>query len=202
MNFGNLVASYSAFFDISSNKYNASYCFSNHCFNEHPNKKLLNISFNKNESLNNIKTVLVLESLVEAGLLKRDIYLSSLDWLLNYLIEKGENIVYYKFHLDQNKSLVSKRAIWNLFNKFKQNKKMKFVEINSNLKLEDIAFNSLNSEFYMIVSSVAIYADICGRKSYSFCNQVLNLDPGENFSNYIKTIPSEYFNIVHSLDEK
>ncbi|MFL1010595.1 hypothetical protein [Flavisericum labens] len=201
LNFGNLVSSYSDFFDVTNSKYKASYCFSNHCFGEHPNKQLLKISFNKNESLENIKDVLVLESLVEVGLLKREVYLAALERLIKYFISNNKNAIYYKFHPDQNKSIVSRKTILKLFKKFEQNDEIKFFEIDSSLKLEDIAFNSFNSEFYMIVSSVAIYANLCGRQTYSFYKQVLNLDAQLSFKNYIKTIPSEYFNIVNSIDE-
>ena len=201
INFGTIMDAYSEFFDVSNSKYQASYCFSNHCFGEHPNKKILNISFNKNESLNNYNTILVLESFVETGVLKKQIYLSLLEWLFHYLDRKEKSVIYYKFHPDQLKSMSSKRIILNLFDKFNQNKGLDFVEIDQSIKLEDIAYNSKESEFYMVSSSVAIYANICGRKSYSLYNQVLNLKPGENFKNYTNTIPSEYFNIVNLIDE-
>ncbi|MFI1744758.1 hypothetical protein [Thalassobellus sediminis] len=201
LNFGTIIVPYSDFFDVSNSKYEASYCFSNHCFGEHPNKIVLNISFNKNETLSNFETILVLESFVETGVLKKQLYLSLLEWLFNYLARKEKNIIYYKFHPDQIKSGVSKRIILNLFDKFKKNEGINFVEINQSIKLEDIAFNSMASEFYMVSSSVAIYANICGRKSYSLYNQVINLQPGENFKNYTNTIPSEYFNIVNLIDE-
>lgn len=201
VNFGKLVANYSDFFDVSNPKYKASYCFSNHCFGEHPNKKILNISFNKNETLSNFETILVLESFVETGVLKKQLYLYSLEWLVNYLVNNKKYTIYYKFHPDQIKSVSSKRNILNLFDKFKQNHNLEFIEIDQSIKLEDIAFNSIMSEFYMVSSSVAIYANICGRKSYSFYNQVLKLNPGESFNNYTKTIPSEYFNIINLIDE-
>ena len=201
LNFGKSVNFYSDFFNVTSPKYKASYCFSDHCFGGHSNKKLLKISFSENTSLNSIKDVLVLESLVEVGLLRREVYLSSLDWLINYLIKRGKSIVYYKFHPDQNKSVVSRNAILDLFKRFEQDFGVNFFEIQSGLSLEDIAFNSVDSEFYMIVSSVAIYANVCGRKSFSFYKQVLNLDSESKFSNYLDTIPFEYFNIVKSIDE-
>lgn len=201
LNFGKGIAAYSDFFDVSSPKYQTSYCFSNHCFGEHPNKSLLKISFKNNESLKGIKNVLVLESLVEVGLLKREVYLLSLEWLIKHLLKRGQKIIHFKFHPDQNKSVVSRKTILSLFDKFKQNSKVDFFEIDQGLSLEDIAYNSLDSEFYMIVSSVAIYANICGRKSYSFYRQVLILDSDTDFADYIKTIPSEYFNIVETINE-
>lgn len=201
LNFGALVPPYSDFFDVSNIKYYASYCFSNYCFGEHPNKIILDISFNKNDLLSNYDTILVLESFIETRVLKRQVYISLLEWLFYYLARKGKSVIYYKFHPDQLKQKSSKQIILNLFDKFNKSIGIEFVAINQEIKLEDIAYNSAAAEFYMVSSSIAIYANICGRKSYSMYNQVINLQPGKNFNNYTSTIPSEYFNIVNLIDE-
>lgn len=201
LNFGWTVPSYNDFFNVSDSKYADSYCFSAHCFQGHHNKKILEISFTKNNLLKRIKTILVLESHVESGLLKKSVYLDSLEWLIYKLIEKGKKQIFYKFHPDQKNPKTSKKSILELFNKLEKNYEVKLYEIDSKVKLEDIAFNSSESEFYVIVSSVAIYANICGRKTYSFYQKVLSLSEDETFKNYMETIPSKYFNIVKSVDE-
>lgn len=201
LNFLGIVPSYNDFFDVSDSKYKDSYCFSTHCFNGHHNKKFLNISFAKNSSLKEIKTVLVLESHVESGLLKKSTYLDSLEWLTHRLKEKGKDQIYFKLHPDQNRPKSSKKPILKLFNKLEMKLDVKFHKLNPSIKLEEIAYNSHESEFYVLVSSVAIYANICGRKTYSFYQKALSLSEDQTFKNYMETIPEEYFNITKTIDE-
>jgi predicted RNA-binding protein associated with RNAse of E/G family len=101
-------------------------------------------------------------------------YIESLRWLFeNEFIPKGYKTILFKFRRD-DLSAILEDACTTLFDIYPQ---LKFVEIDSNICLEDV-IRSTEVAVYSNLSSSGLYAAKMGRQSYALCNVFLQLDPG------------------------
>lgn len=171
------------------NKCKAIYTFSDGGFADYNQRVQIDPPFHKKESLQNIKAVFAPWYIVESGAMAKEIYFNSMREVFERISSLGENTIHYKFHPQH---LVKGKYIHdykNLFIEFSG--KIDFIELDHTISLENVAYSS-KANFYVDVSSVALYAKTCGSKIFSYCDILIKNDP--SFSQF--TLPKELKNIV------
>ena len=141
--------------------YDSVFKFSDAAFPDYDRVKKINL-YHQEQSLD-YQNVLVLEPLVEAGIISEEQYLIGLDKVIKLLGIREIKTIHYKFHPDQQKDK-SQKSISNFFEKYVQ---ISFIPIQANISLEEIAINS-KANFYSISSSMLYYAKVLGSHSYCF----------------------------------
>lgn len=132
------------------------------------------------------ENIIVLDSIVEAGVVSISDYLIALLRLIMLMVKRGINKIHYKFHPDQQPK-TSKKLILELF---KTIENIELIEIDKNIVLEEIAVNS-SAKFYSAISSMLYYSKYLGSQSYSF----VHLFPSsEKLDSYFKKQPEAFVN--------
>ncbi len=187
------VPSVKHFYEINNQKYKGCYTLSPYSFEGFPNKYILELPFQIKEELNNYESILVFSCELEFGFIKSENFKFALEDLCKVFLEKKIKHLHFKFHPGQ-KQEVSINLILSVFNQFRD--EIDFVEIEDNISLEEIAVSSLKSQFYIINSSIGLYATIAGRKVYSFINFVRKREPDFQKDLYV---PPFYLNNLELL---
>ncbi|MGD1921139.1 MAG: hypothetical protein ACFCAD_21015 [Pleurocapsa sp.] len=171
--------------------YDLAFKFSDAAFPNYPRVEKVNLHCNSSEL--DYHNILVLEPLVEAGILNIESYLLGLKKLIEILKKEGVNTVHYKFHPEQQEN-ISKSKILILLGEIDL---AFFTPLESDVSLEQIAINS-PATFYSVSSSMLYYASFLGSQSYSF----LHLLPhSENLSNYFETQPKAYRENINYIED-
>jgi hypothetical protein len=193
LNYGQRLGRVKSYLD---SNYNTAFKFSDAAFPDFQrvNKidlRIANLPTKENEE---VKQILVLEPIVEAKIVEIGEYLLALLKLIKTLEKNRIRTVYYKFHPDQQVE-VSKKYLLALFKEFSF---LEFIELSSNISLEEIAVNS-NSKFYAVVSSMLYYAQYLGSTAYSFAN-LFPFD--ENLKIYLEHQPRAFLENLNYFDEE
>lgn len=184
------------------NSYLTAYKFSDAAFPDLDNviQVKINLENNNDEIFTNSHTstqhILVLEPLVESGVIKIENYLIGLSRVLMVLKHQQINHLYYKFHPDQ-RNKKSKKAIVELFQSFATYENMKFDELEKTVVLEEIAYQK-KAHFYSIVSSLLYYAKYLGSQAYSFTHL---LPKSAKIDQYLQKQPQAFLDNLKSLDK-
>ncbi len=134
------------------------------------NRNIVPFPFKKvtNDSTAPADAVLVLDSFLDYGVITWEQFGKALEEIFQYLQEEGYKKLLIRFHPKQYKDSVQLSRSKNLIDEIK--KSITVVEVRQNQSLEELAADPdvKNLNFYVFLSSAALYAALCGRKTYSF----------------------------------
>ena len=135
--------------------------------------------------------IIVLDSIVEAGVVSISDYLIALLRFIMIMLKRGIHKIHYKFHPDQQPK-TSRKLIIELFKTFED---IEFIKIDKNIVLEEMAVNS-SAKFYSAISSMLYYSRYLGSQAYSF----VNLFPSsEKLDSYLKKQPEAFLKQLEYL---
>lgn len=137
------------------------------------------------------KHILVLDASAENKLTSTESMQAALTQAMEWLVKEGVDELWVKYHPEQLAKPQSYNTYKDVFASFEN--RIHVRELPQQVCLELLAGNQelKGLTFYVFVSSVGIYAAMCGRKVYSFANFILQTD--ENYSKTMKNLP-ELFN--------
>ncbi|MFN7116093.1 MAG: hypothetical protein ACK4TA_04800 [Saprospiraceae bacterium] len=182
-------------FHTNSRKYGGAYGLSKLSFPGLPNVKLLPLPFESSPEWAHVQHVLVFGPYVEFGELPQAVRLKVTQQLFNNFIKNGISTIYIKFHptqLAHPKNLAQLKALIATFSD-----RIEFIELPQSVSLENIACSS-KANFYLITSSVAIYALLCGSRVMSYAKQVLKYHP--NFQKTLDTMPKKVWEKLEFIE--
>ncbi|WP_377482949.1 hypothetical protein [Pontibacter toksunensis] len=120
--------------------------------------------------------ILVLDATAEYGVTTLKSTLSALAEALQYVAKRGVGKLWVKYHPDQANSVDTRKRYEQVFKEHSQF--LKVEEVPQHVSLEFVAGNTNNTGtvFYVFLSSVGLYAGLCGRKVYSFASCMYRFD--------------------------
>lgn len=135
--------------------------------------------------------ILVFDALIEFKMLTIEDFLLSLQKLTEYFFKNSVNVVYYKLHPEQLKVNGSGNCIKEILNK---ENRVRFLQMPEDVILEMVVAKNLNLTFYVIVSSVGLYAAFCGHTVYSFMDSLKEYN--ERFRKLIEDLPKVFTEVL------
>ncbi len=171
LNYGLRLSRTDYFFEKS---YKHVYGISEDAFPDFPRKKVVGLPVLSSAPNYEFDTVLVFDAIIETGFINKATLAYALLLLIAHFKEKGISTVYYKFHPVQLQADISPGVIRTIFDE--HNAGIEFQEIDQTISLERIAF-STTATFYIIISSIGLYAALYNRKVYSMVNYIAELEP-------------------------
>ncbi|TPE44708.1 hypothetical protein [Pontibacter mangrovi] len=152
-----------------------------------PRKKLLPLAIENAADELPYKHVLVLDASVENKLTTAESMQMALKKTLDWLEKNGVRELWVKYHPEQVEKPASSVLYKDIFASYES--RITIREIPQQVCLELLAGSQELKEltFYVFVSSVGIYAAMCGRKVYSFANFIAEAD--ENYHKIIGNLP-------------
>lgn len=179
------------FFDSS---YTRVYGLSDYSFPFFPRKELLSLPFNNTEKCNPYKHILVLDASVESGLLSKEAMRAAMEESLERIVQNNVSELWVKYHPEQLLQPSVYRFYDELFKSFES--RINITEIPQDVCLELLAGNVELKEltFYVFVSSVAIYASLCGREVYSFASLISKYDA--KYASTLNDLPAAFWRSV------
>ncbi len=193
INFKGRSKSVKHFFDLDHPKLLDSYGLSELSFPDLKKKQIIEKPF-KNNKLNTkaeAENILILGPYIEFGEIKKEILLEALGELFDWMFQIKIDALNIKFHPAQDES-ISINPILDLFSSYKN--KINFNILEDHFILEKYAFEN-KVDFYIVISSLAIYANVSGNKVYSIAERIASKQ-----SNYQKHIDSMPF-FLHDIIE-
>lgn len=180
--------------------YERAYCVSEHCFPGMSRKVVLPMPFGnvRVEPDPTGQAVLVLDALVEFGLVEPAPMRQALHGLLDWLLAQGRRQVLFKYHPVQAKD-PARRAFYEqeIFGPYRD--RLTFVELAPGVSLEDLAVSYPNVLFAILVSSVGLYAAFCGQRVVSVAKQLAA--SSEKFAARLALMPPVFFEVTEFLPE-
>lgn len=194
LNFFGRLSDFPQFF---SEDYTAVYGISNESFSEFRNRVILDDVLVQGSLASDVEGyVLALDALYEYGSVSKEEFAQALREMFSYFKRKGIGSIRIKYHPEQYANPVFLAAIRSLIEKYRGD--VRVTELDPDCILELVAANKANDvTFYVFLSSVGLYAGLCGRKVYSFAHFI-----GERCSNYkarIENLPPVYKKYVEFL---
>ena len=183
LNFKNRAPSVKHFFDLKNNKYKAAYGISEYSFPELPNRQILSLPFKHKKENQKYKEVIVLGQYVEYREMTIETLLEVMQYLLGWLVKRDVKEVHVKFHPAQKRE-ISIESLERLFQSYSTHLKVNLIA--KEVVLENIAI-ATDANFYIISSSVGIYAAISGNKVFCLAKKVVALEP--SFQKKIDSFP-------------
>ncbi|MFT2007506.1 polysialyltransferase family glycosyltransferase [Pontibacter sp. 13R65] len=149
------------------------------------------------ESSTNKQAVLILDSLLDYGVIREKVFLNALQKALDYFAKYGIERLYIKFHPKQYRNPDRLAQLKKVLSTSK--KAIAISEIGQKQSLELLAADASikNLDFYVFLSSAALYATLCGRNAYSFAYFIAEEDPG--FLDRINTVPQIFKDLVNFI---
>ncbi|MFK7810818.1 MAG: polysialyltransferase family glycosyltransferase [Saprospiraceae bacterium] len=161
------------FYDLKHTKYLGCFGISEYAFPGLPKKNKLNVPFVVKNSKEHYEHVVILGQYVEYGEMTQSTLIKVMDDLFQCLVEKGIKRIHLKFHPVQEEEQ-SIKPIKKIIKKY--DTQITVDLLGQNVVLENIAF-STDANFYIVSSSVGIYASIAGNKVYCLAKKVAALEP-------------------------
>lgn len=118
----------------------------------------------------NIKHLFVLDAMVEFYNVKIETIEEMVLELSQYFVRMGVKEFHYKLHPEHYKTQEIKNKYIQLLNE--KSGEVRAIELGKDVVLEEIAYNSEDTIFYVNVSSIGLYANIWGREVWSFAKFV------------------------------
>lgn len=173
------------------------YGISPDAFPDFARKVLLTCPFTNSEEKGDYQNILVLDGAEAYGLVSNESMIAALRDALHKLVQKGVQHLSVKYHPEQLKNRVALTKYQALFQEFAT--KIAIQELPQEVCLELIAGNQQikKVEFYVFLSSVGLYAGLCGRKAFSFAKLVVKYEP--TYDNRLQLLPAIYKNLVEFI---
>ena len=187
LNFNGRLSSDPVFF---SDEYKEAFGISEAVFPGFRNKITLENPFYNSEANNCLNGhIIALDALYEYGVVTKAVYEHAIKKMFLYFEARNIDQVWIKFHPEQYNIAAHLAEIREVVAKYKRGINVK--ELPQTCLLELIAGNSLgNVEFYVFLSSVGLYAGMCGKKAYSFANFIAEKD--NDYSKRIELLPDVF----------
>ncbi len=180
------VAPFPNSFDFKHPKYGGAYGLSEWAFPGAPKVSVLPLPFTEQPELKNIHNILVFGPYVEFGEKPQEVRLRVTREFFEFLIREKITEIHYKFHPTQLAYPENLEPLRSLIQEYSD--RIHFQELTQEIALEDAAFSS-HANFYLITSSVAIYAILCGSRVISYAPQVVKYYP--RFQKMLDAIPKQ-----------
>ncbi|MDX5423040.1 MAG: hypothetical protein LPK14_12355 [Hymenobacteraceae bacterium] len=170
--------------------YQAAYGVSDDSFPGFRNRTVLGNPFQNDDPAHSIDGhILVLDALLEYGAVTKDAYEAAISKMFSFFEECEVKRIWVKFHPEQyahNAFLLNIRTII-----AKNRGRVEVNELPPHSLLERVAGNKdCTAKFYVFLSSVGLYAALCGRAVYSFANFVGDMDRG--YQSRIDSLPAVF----------
>ncbi|WP_299825415.1 polysialyltransferase family glycosyltransferase [uncultured Pontibacter sp.] len=177
--------------------YDKVYGISEAAFPEFRNKIILDNPFYNSEASNCINGHLIaLDALYEYGIVEKAVYVQAIEKMFLYFQKRKVDQIYIKYHPEQYNNATHLQEIRNVVTRYKRG--IKVIELSSTCSLELIAGNNLaDINFYVFLSSVGLYAGMCGKKANSFATYIGEKDI--QFKEKIESLPSVFSKYVKFL---
>ncbi len=178
--------------------YTTAYCVHQTCFPDLVRKTVLPLPFRRVVVAPDPsgQVVLVLDALIEFGIVAPDALRQALHELFAHLEARGQRQVLFKYHPIQARQ-ADRRAYYEteIFGPWRT--RLTFTELVATVTLEDLAFSYPTAEFAVIISSVGLYARFCGCRVVSVAKRLAVLDP--RFGTHLQLMPPVFFDEVEFL---
>lgn len=183
LNFKNRSKSVKHFFEAKHPQYLGAYGISEWTFPDLSNTHQLKLPFQKKDFKEAYQKILVLEPIVEFGMTSLEAFRYGIEQFLELHIKEGT--LYFKYHPSQKEaqSIAAFKAVCDAF------PNINFKKIPSEVSLEEVAI-STEAIFYIITSSVGLYASICGSEVYSIAKYIIDSD--KDFQKSIEDLPAVF----------
>lgn len=135
------------------------YCFSEKAFEFASNKTVLTLL--KQDIDYEVKSLLILETVIEAYLVDASVYIDSIKKVLDLIVRTNIRELHYKFHPAQKESVL---LLSDLFKNYSE--RIEFIKVPSHYNLEHIIINT-KCDIYFTQSSVGLYGATNGNNLYS-----------------------------------
>lgn len=138
--------------------------------------------------------IIVFDALVEFKIVTYESFIESLRKLIAYFIENSIRVVHYKLHPEQLKVNGCGKSIKEILESVDV---VKFLQIPEDTILELVILNNSSLTFYIVVSSVGLYAAFYGHSVYSYMD---NLKQGnERFKGLIEDLPNVFLKVIKQI---
>lgn len=178
--------------------YTTAYCVHPACFPDLARKTVLPLPFRRVAVTPDPsgQVVLVLDALVEFGIVGPEALRQALHELFANLEARGQRRLLFKYHPIQAQQ-PDRRAYYEreVFGPWAD--RLSFTELVAAVTLEDLAFSYPTAEFAVIISSVGLYARFCGCRVVSVARRLAALDP--RFSTHLQLMPPVFFEEVEFI---
>lgn len=170
--------------------YEHAYALSDASFPGFERKVKLPFPFHNNLPMPEYGYILVLDATAEYGVTSVESALHALEETLQFLIKKGISMLWVKYHPDQANSEKVKKLYEHVFQRHSEF--LIIEEVSQHVSLEFLAGNVNNSTtvFYIFLSSVGLYAGLCGREVYSFASYIAKHD--EQYKQRVLRLPDAF----------
>lgn len=187
-----------AFFDVSHPKYMGCFAMSEMAFAGFRNKTIVPNPFAGLQPLAEATCVLVLESLVAYQMLSEETYRAILRKVFEHAHASGIQSLHFKgptlkadFEDLQHRTL-------ELFRQEADARNIHLTELPANFPLESLCASNSAVRFYLLTSSVGIYASMFGKEVVSHLPMALQLEP--SFASHLKGVPMNMWKDFLFLD--
>lgn len=178
--------------------YQKAYCVSDHCFPGMPRKVVLPIPFHQVHVEPNPsgQAVLVLDAVVEFGVVAPPLMRQALQSLLDWLLGQGRRQILYKYHPVQARD-PARRVFYEqeVFGPYRD--RLEFVELPAALALEELAVSYSDVLFAIMGSSVGLYAAFSGQRVVSVAKQLAAVS--DQFAARMTLMPPVFFEVIEFL---
>ena len=162
---GGVVRQRASVFDESHANYRGAFVWNDHVFSGLKNRvSYSGPCFTVQGQVRRRVPILALDALVERMGFKQIYFETVYRRLLLYLCERGHQEIQIKFHPAQDAACASRKIFEKLNVEFPQ---LNFTELPPTVCLEAWAQKQRDLEFYVLVSSVGVYASLLGAKAFT-----------------------------------
>lgn len=164
------------FYNISLPKYRFSYGSNKAAFKGYPNQVVMGFAFTDRKEYKAIKEVLVFDAIIEFYKVKESTVEDLLVVLFEHLEKTDSKTLYFKLHPEHYRVEDLKQRYLKMLAPYET--KFNIIELNKEVKLEDVAYSS-EATFYTFISSIALYATLMDREVISFMKLLNQMENSE-----------------------
>ena len=183
LNFKNRAPSIKHFFDLRHKKYLGCFAISKHAFPDLEHKTVLKLPFKKQKFKEDYQHLIVLGPYVEYGEVGQAVFLASFRDLLDWMVKNKIQNAHIKHHPAQDNEQ-SIAPIDEILKSYQD--QISVITMGAEVVLENIAINT-SAQFYIVLGSIGIYADIAGNQVFSFAHKIVEKDP--SFQRFLDPLP-------------
>ena len=177
--------------------YKKAYCVNEHAFPGLDRKVVVGNPFRQLSSAVDFsgQHILVFDALVEVKLVSEQAFANMLRRFFAQLPQLGVQKLYFKYHPAQYKDEKHRQFYRSIMNDFTDH--VEFAELEPQISLEELAGTFTDVTFYVVVSSVGMYAHFAGQKVYSLFEILEEEEPA--FGGRREKLPGLFFRLVEML---
>lgn len=144
-------------------------------------KTVVKWPFKNKVELGNIENLFAPDMSPDMEYCSHESYAIGIRFMLDNLIDNGQKVLHVKFHPGQRKSKVDALAI---FEEYKPKIDVNILE--PEVKVEDIISSTLDATFYIMISSIGLYANFKNKTVLSIGKKIAEID--KNYEPYLSSV--------------